>query len=205
MPSAATTEAQVCSLALAYVGHAQPLLSLTENSSAARACKTIYGPTRDALLESHNWKFAKRHQALALLSGVSRTAWAYCYALPADCLVPRSIWPGTRTPHRSDKIPFDWEAGDGTVAGPAILVTDHADAELEYTAQVETVALFSPGFVKALAWAIAVELCLVLPIKPQVAIAIEGKAKQALGAAKAGIDNSALKDAIVDSEYVTGR
>ena len=198
----ATTEAQVANLALAFVGHAAPITSLADNTAAARACNSIYAPARDALLERYNWKFARKHVVLALLSGVERTAWAYCYELPADCLAPRALWSGTRTPRVDERIPFDWEAGD---TGASILVTDQADAELEYTAKETTVAKFTPGFVKALAWAMAVELALVLPVKPALALRLDDKAKMALAQAVAAMEGTARKDAAPDSEYITER
>lgn len=198
----ATTEVQVANLALAYVGHAAPILSFNDNTAAARACRTVYEPMRDALLERYNWKFARKHAVLALLAGVERTAWEYCYELPVDCLAPRAIWPGIRTPRLDQRIPFDWEAGD---TGPSILVTDQVDAELEYTAKETTVAKFTPGFVKALAWAMAVELSLVLPIKPELALRVEAKAKVALAEAVAAMEGSARKDPPPDSEYVSER
>lgn len=198
----ASTEVGLCNLALVFVGHASPISSLNDNTAAARACKSVYESARDELLEKHNWKFARKHAVLGLLSGVERSAWAYCYELPVDCIAPRSVWPGTRTPTEDEKIPFDWEAGD---SGPSILVTDEPEAELEYTAKVTTVGLYSPGFVKALAWAIAVELCLVLPIDDDKAMKVDLKARRALLEAKAAIDTTGKKDPAPLSEYETGR
>ncbi len=207
MPSATTTEAQVCNLALVFVGHGQAILdNLDENTSEAKACKVIYSRVRDELLEKYSWKFAKRRAVLALSATEERSGWGFVYALPVDCLAPLYIYAGTRNPDGNGKIPFDWEAGvDGAIAGPALLLTDQEDAELVYTAQVKTVALFTPGFVKALAWAVAVELCLVLPVKPQVALAIEGKAKRALLEAKASMENHSQRDREPESEYISGR
>ena len=198
----ASPEAQIANLALAYVGHGQTLNALTESNAAARACTTVYASARDELLEKYNWKFARKHSVLALLSGVTRSAWAYCYELPVDCLAPRSIWSGIRTPTLDQRIPFDWEAGD---SGPSILVTDQAEAELEYTAKVTTVALFTPGFIKALAWAMAVELCMVLPVKPELALGIDKKAFRALAEAVKAMEGSAKKDPAPDSEYISER
>jgi len=205
--SAVTTEAEVCNGALLDVGHGQFIDNLNENTMEAKACKVIYARTRDWLLERFPWKFAQRRAVLALSLAETRNAWAYCYALPSDCLAPLSIaYPGLRNPQQGSGIRFDWEAGvNGAIAGPGILTTDQSGAELIYTAQVTTVALFTPGFVEALEWALAAKLCLVLPIKPGVALQVKAEARRSLHEAAAAMANHSFQDLSPESEFVTAR
>lgn len=200
MPSAATTAAEIANLALSYAGHGLDLDNLNEDTNEARAALRCYGPARDELLERYQWKFATKRATLAILANEERDGWGFVYALPADCLVPRYIWSGVRNPNADEKVPFDVEATDTG----ACLLTDAEDAVLVYTARIEEVSRFTPGFVKALAWAIAVELCLVLPIDAKKALAIENKATRARLEALAAQGNT-QKDRVAESEYITGR
>lgn len=196
----AISAVEVCNLALSYVGHGLDLDNLNEDTNESRSAKRCYVPARDELLERKEWKFATRRATLALLAGEERDGWTYVYALPSDCIAARSIYAGTLTPTEDQKVPFDIEA---TATG-ACLLTDEEDAILIYTARIEETSRFTPGFVKALAWHIAVELCLVLPIDDDKAQKIEKKAAQALlqgYAAQANLQKSVPPE----SEYVSGR
>lgn len=205
MPSSVASEADICNGALVCVGVGQFLDNLSEDTAEARACDQIYARTRDALLEKAPWKFARRRAVLAL-STEERTGWAYVYALPSDCLAPLFLDPGVLMPAAAERVPFDWEAGtSGSVAGPALLLTNQEEAELHYTARVENVSLFSPGFVEALEWAIAAKLALVLPIKPALAAQAKVEAKRLLLEATATMLNHSQRSPAAESEYVSGR
>lgn len=182
---ATTAPHQVCNLALSYVGNGQTINSLTENTLEAKQSLLHYGPTRDELLEGFPWRFATRRAVLAELSE-TRTGWDYVYALPADFLAAQRIWNGRRLSRPEDEVPFELEAlGAGVNPSGKCLLTDQEDAELIYTAECPTVALWSPTFVQAVAWALAVKLALVVPVKPQLAALAETKAAAALRKARA--------------------
>ena len=207
MASSTTTEVEVANEALLYVGVSQTVNDFDESTAEAKACKAFFAKTRDALLEKFWWKFATSRSFLALLSSEERSNWAYTYALPANCIAPRYIDPGVRNPREDQRIPFDLEAllsGAGVVNG-LCLVTDQPDAELVYTARVENVALWSPGFVTAMAWHLAVQLALVLPIKPELATRALAMAKVELGEAKVMQLRGHQPDLPAPSEYTTAR
>lgn len=161
---ATTTEAQVCNLALLAVGQREQIQSLTEQSTHARICNTIYGPTRDKLLSMFAWSFATKRAVLALTTE-TRTDYKYTFAVPANYLgAPCLMMAGQRFAPKP-AIPFKLEpnnAGNGL-----ILLTDYETPELAYTVNNTTPALFSPSFVYALASAMAVQLALGLAVKPQ--------------------------------------
>lgn len=176
----ATTEAQICNLALLKVGQREQILSLGENSASAQACAIAYPQARDSLLASWPWRFAAYRATLALLANVERSGWEYAYALPADCLEARSVYPGARVVPEESKVPFaiEHEPGVGRV-----LLTDQEDAELLYTRKVETVVLYPPLFVEALAAKLAIELAFGHAVKPALADQLLKSAELALSRA----------------------
>ena len=167
------TDAQICTLALNRVGEKQPLGSLKDATNAGRLCRLVYPLARDGALEEFPWPFARRRAALALLAddeddaeARENTGYAYVYALPSDCLVPRYLETGLLNPAEDQKIPFELE--DDADQSTGVLLTNQEDAELVYTWRVTETAKFTPLFADALAWRVAYELCFSLPVKPAV-------------------------------------
>lgn len=207
MPAATTAPHQVCNLALSYVGNSRRLNSLAEATTEAQQCSLHYEATRDELLETFPWRFATRRAELAVLAE-ERTGWDFVYQLPSDCLQPQRIWDGFRVARPENRIPFDVEAtlnGAGTGVAGRCLLTDQEDAELIYTAECPSVALWSPTFVQAVAWALAVKLALVVPVKPQLAAQIAVAAARALERAKAAQLNARQEDVEPLSSITTAR
>ena len=159
----ATSEVQICNRALLRIGQKSTIAALTESSAAAQACRLIYEPARDEMLEEFPWPWAKKQATLALLEDEERTPWSYAYALPADCIKARHIWTGIRRPANDERIPFEIQTKDD-LTGP-MLLTDQEDVELIYTAKVTAVNVFSPLFADALAWKLAIDLAMGLPVK----------------------------------------
>lgn len=199
----ALSEEEICNRALLRIGQRQTIDSLDEETVQAQACKALYADTRDALLEAVPWPFATKRAALAVLANNQRSGWEYVYALPADCLAPRYIYPDKRMPAREEKIPFQLEHDPATQK--TVLLTDKADAELIYTRRLETVALFPAVFVDALAWALAADLALSLAVKPQVAAAMQQKAELALRRAAAAAFMQQQPDVLPEAEHIRAR
>lgn len=196
---------QVCNIALSFVGNGQDINSLEENTLESKQSKIHYAATRDDLLEVFPWRFATRRAVLARLA-VERTGWGFVYAVPADLLAVQRIWNGERRSRSDDQIPFDIEAlVTGTNVSGRCLLTDKEDAELIYTAECPAVALWTPTFVQAVAWALAVKLALVVPVKPQLAALADGKALTALKKAKAAQLNGIHVDVEPPSPLTTSR
>lgn len=196
----ASSAAAICNLALIRVGQRDFIDSLQEATLAAQVAAACYDLTRDALLEAFDWSFARRRAVLGRLT-LTRTEYAYTYALPADCVIARYI-EGTRT-YAGDwdfpspmpttpGIPFATELNDdGTLR---IVVTDDVAPTLVYTSRVTSPGLFSPLFTQALAWALAVEFVTALPVKPELAARAIQQAQQSLLVAEASAANEATAD-----------
>lgn len=200
--AAVTTPAQVCNLALAAVGSRQFIDDLGEATLEAEVCNRLFASVRNELLAAWPWRFATRRAVLGLTAEV-RTGWGYCYTLPADCLVARRIWDGKRLPGAGQSIPFSKELNDA--GGGFLLVTDQPQAELEYTAEVTTVALWPPHFVTAVAAVLATHLASALSVKPQVSELMMRRAQLALTRAAAVDANEAQRDEEPDSEFIRER
>lgn len=210
---AATAEAGVCNLALTAIGNTAFVDDLDEDSTEAKVAKEIFAFSRDVVLERFEWRFAARRATLALdagaVSGLARNGWLYVYALPADCIAPRRITvDGIRNPNAENRIPFAIEASASVAGGPVdarVLLTDQAEAELQYTSRVETVALWSPLFVDALKWNLAAQFALGIQKKPAVAQAMTAQFERAIGQAFAAQLNQGREDRPPDSEFISVR
>ena len=78
-----TTDVSICNQALNRIG-AKSILSMDENTENARRCKTLYDPTRKALLRMHPWSFAKRRVQLSPVSTYPSFGYQNAFPLPRD-------------------------------------------------------------------------------------------------------------------------
>jgi hypothetical protein len=213
----ATVEADICNVALYRIGQKEMIASLDEASVQASACKVLYPNARDVVLASFLWAFAEKYATLALLVP-TRTGWSYEYQLPSDCIAPRYISTGVRPGALTstvDSICLPASAGAGQKIAFAIgasddgtgriLLTDQAQAELVYTARITTVIAFPPLFIEALAYRLAADLALGLPVKPGVADQMERAFQMALARAGAAEFRGQQNDPQSDSEFITVR
>lgn len=96
-----TSPIDICNNALAAVGSRSTIASLDEGSNEALQCRLQYESTRDTLLRSAPWGFARRVASGALLktaTGISPwdssqppPPWQYQYAYPSDCILFRYL------------------------------------------------------------------------------------------------------------------
>lgn len=217
----ATVESDICNRALLRVGQKQTISNLeTDTTTPGALCRVLYAQCRDEVLEGFPWPFAAKHQVLALLP-TTRSGWAYMYELPEDCLFPRYIYAGVRpggaAPVTSSaiiaatlgrlpalqKVPFTVELSDDGAG--RVLLTDQSAAELIYTAEVADVTAFPPLFVSALAWRLASELALALPVKAALADWANKQYLAELARAGATAFRGAQEDPQQDATYIASR
>jgi hypothetical protein len=141
----ATSVVQIVNNALVKLG-ANAILSLTEDSEAARAANLIYEQIRDAVLRDHVWNFAKKRIELAKDSDTPAFEFSFQYTLPSDCLRVLQM-------EELDMI-YKIESGK--------LLTDESPAKILYVSRVEDVNLFDSMFVEALSARISAELAVTL-------------------------------------------
>lgn len=148
------SDVTICNLALSHIGDDR-INSLDDATRQGRACKLLYATSRDAVLREHPWNFATGREYLALLSGVTPVGRSYAYAYPSDCIFAREIW---QEVEQLTPTPF----AVLRISGQRVIVTDEANAALEYTARVTDTTQFDALFIDALSYKLASELAMPL-------------------------------------------
>ena len=132
-----------CNSALQKVG-SRGIMSLTEDSREARACRKAFDSNRRAELRKHPWKFAIKRVVLAPDSDTPAFDYLYQFTLPADCV--RILFPQ------------DWTT-DWAVEGRKIL-TNYGGGilNLRYVADIEDCTLWDAAFYDMVAISLALDL-----------------------------------------------
>ena len=160
----AISETSICNMALARIG-ANRITSLTDGSPQSIICTLHYEQTRDALLRSHCWRFARARQTLSQNVSDPEFEWTYQYDLPNDFLAMISVYTDSDQP---DKSTVDSYALEGKM-----LMTEDSTCEIRYIKQVKDPTQFDPLFVEV--------LVLQLAMKFVVALAQDSNARQDIG------------------------
>lgn len=136
----------ICKEALALLGQTKAMISIDDDTKAARLCKQFYEAERNKLLRKHPWSFALKQARFAKTTETPLYDFANIFRLPADCL--KFIRPATLD------SPF-------LKIGPAIYSNEDTFYGL-YVWEISNPILFDVLFVDALALALAKKLCMPL-------------------------------------------
>lgn len=130
---------EIANLALEKLGDEGEIISLDEDSRAARAVNACFAMMRDAVLRDHPWDFARHRVSLA--ASTEQPAWGGWTAFPKP----------------ADFIRFVEEEKDQSyrLEGRAILAMTAGPLNILYIRRVENTGEFDPLFVDALACRIA--------------------------------------------------
>ncbi len=142
-----TDAVSICNLALQRVG-AKAISSLTEDTTAGRACNRVYAQARDSELRAHSWTFAKERVLIAADSTDPPYGAAKRYALPSDSLriLPTNGVDGTDT------------QDDFEIFG-RFIHTDHSSPiRLNYVKRITDEETFDSLFVELLIARIAMDI-----------------------------------------------
>lgn len=198
-----TSELDIWNKALRHVAIGVEVKSLTENSTAAAACRAFYDDAVDAVESDFPWPFTIVQGALTLLVDNTATAgaeWQYTYQKPIDCLRLWRIRSGQRRDTLATRIPYRETAGGQ-------LQCDLQAATAEWTQRVTDVTQFPTTFVTALAYRLASEIAIVITGGDTFKLA--DRAAQlyqlALLQAKALAAQSEVPDAPVDATWISDR
>jgi hypothetical protein len=204
----ATSDAEICNLALGHLGDSDGIASLDEASKAARACNLYYEQARDEVLQEMQPPFARRTAALGLVTdytaGTAFYEYGYAYRFPADALAVFRIQNGatryaTATNRPAWRIMSD---DDG-----ALLYMDQADAVVEYTVRITDPSRFTPDFVQALALKLAAYIAPSLTGGDPTKLRERNLAlyQHQLGIAMTNAANQQQPDVPVDTGYLSAR
>lgn len=151
-----TSVVEICNLALGEVGARAQIQSIEEASREAQLCRLYYRPARREALRDHDWGFASKSEALALVGGARvPPPWRFAYGYPSDCLALREIL-GEGAPGEPRGEPF--EIAVNRALDGRLVLADRPRALARYTADVANTTLFDAGFVGVLAARLAVDL-----------------------------------------------
>lgn len=95
----------ICNRALLAIGSQSQISSLTEGSTQADACATLFTPTYESLARMAFWNCLRKQIVLSLIAAAAGTPenpqgttlpyppvpWLYSYQLPSDCLQARFL------------------------------------------------------------------------------------------------------------------
>lgn len=119
-----------------------------EGSPQAIKCRTHFEQTRDALIESHTWRFASGRKKLVQDTVDPDFEYENQFILPADYMVRKSVWSGNG-PQRTN-FSYSLE-GDR-------LLTNEGEINLRYIKRVTDPTKFNPLFIEAFVLKLALKL-----------------------------------------------
>lgn len=162
------SEVSICNSALRKLGQGR-IVSLTEDSTNARAMNACYVDLRDAELEAHPWGCARKRATLSPDTAEPNDTYSYQYTLPADCL--RILKP--------TDVYLDWQ-----IEGGRILTNTGTTIDLPYVFRLTDPNAMPSTLREAIACRIAAENCELLTQSTTKLQAIADMRKQALAEAR---------------------
>lgn len=156
----AISETSICNMSLGRIGSQRinDLSNAEENGIEAIQCRLHYEQTRDALLRSHMWRFARGRSTLsqnaAYTADTTTFEWTYAYDLPGDFLAMKSIWEDAGYGEVGQQYPY-------SIEGKQIL-SEETSMKIRYIKRVEDVTKFDPLFIDVLILQLAIKLCMPL-------------------------------------------
>lgn len=168
-----TSIISICNLALASIGK-DSINALSEPTVEARACNRFFAPARDALLQAYPWRFAGRTRSLAAIENDRPGEWTYAYDRPVGCLAIRGVRSALDVTGDSSVGGVFSGGASSTTGGHAydaeggMIYCNLSPAYLNFTERLTDPTKYSPLFVDALAWHLAVRLAMPLTRDPQV-------------------------------------
>lgn len=137
----AESNTSICKQSLAKIG-AKTIVNFedaTESSTQAIECRLHFVPTRDALIRSHSWRFARDRKVLSQdVTDPVGTEYDNQFILPVDFLAMRSIYEGRFS---------DENIASYSLEGQRLLTND-STMEIRYVKKVTDASKFDPLFVE---------------------------------------------------------
>lgn len=139
---AALSETQICNMSLSDIGSKRinDFDSVTEDSPQMIMCRLHYEPTRDALIRSHWWRFARARTTLSKDTTDPDFEWDNQFILPNDYLRFRSI---------EEEAGYTSRSRRHAIEGDRFL-TNFSTVNMRYIRRVTDVTKFDPLFVQML-------------------------------------------------------
>jgi hypothetical protein len=153
-----TTKTDIWNLALARVGQ-KPIASPDERTVQALACARAWDTARKEVLGGRKWTFNTVVEALEVISDQTVVNWDYVYGRPVNAL---ALWSVFTEETEDQERGEDFRELFLPVLSKRIIVTNAADAYVEYAYDTEEISLFDPAVVSALSYRLAADIALPL-------------------------------------------
>lgn len=170
---AVSSPEDVINIALRDIGWLRPISDLYEGTKAARVALDIYSETRDEIIRSADWAFARRVVPLTLVKGppppggynpvemwdntYAPPPWLYEYAYPSDVVEFCAVMSPPGPLPVLDPKPARWRRdNDQNLPGaPSVILCDLSHAIGIYRGRVTNPQTWDVGFVATLVAALA--------------------------------------------------
>lgn len=146
----ALNETRICNMALGRIGATRinDYTDTSESSTEAIQCRLHYAQTRNALLRSHSWRFARARAELSEDSTAPDFEWDNQFILPTDFFRFRSIYEEDGTTSKSRRHAIEGQR----------LLTNLSEVSLRYIRKVTNPTKFDPLFVEVLVLRLALKM-----------------------------------------------
>lgn len=146
------TKTDICNLALSHLGSAKTIATIEERNAEAFALKQFYDSALIKTLRDFFWPFARRYYTLELVSDQNNpSGHAFAYRYPPNCVNIKKILSGYRVDTRETVVTYKVVSDETGM----LILTDQAQAVIEYTHEVTEASKFSPDFVMAFSFLLA--------------------------------------------------
>jgi hypothetical protein len=153
----AISNTSICNMSLDKLGAARINDLDADQSPQAIKCRTHFEQTRDALTESHTWRFASGRKKLSQDTVDPGFEYDNQFILPDDYMVKKSVW-GENGPRAT---PFSYSLeGDR-------LLTNESEINLRYIKRVTDPTKFDPLFVEVFILKLALKLVALAGANPK--------------------------------------
>ena len=153
----AISNTKICNMALRKLG-AKRINDLdTDSSVNAIDCRLHFEQTRDALIQSHFWRFASAREDLSQDTVDPDFEWESQFILPTDYMVKKSVWSGAG-PYKTT-ISY-------AIEGQRIL-TNENDIKLRYIKRVTDPTEFDELFIEVFVLKLALKLVALAGANPK--------------------------------------
>lgn len=147
-----SSELQIWNLALDLVGQT-PVVTIDENSIAARKCRLRWYHVREAVFRSHPWKCISKQASLTAAAAAPLHNWLYAFPLPADYV---------------RMIGMDLASRQYKTYG-SVLYTNTSPAEIDYVYRCTDCTRYTGDLEKCLYLNLAYELAYSIPQSVEIA------------------------------------
>jgi hypothetical protein len=161
-----TTIEGICNQALDVIGYPHHIGNIYEGTKAARVALDLYVQTRDEILASQPWYFARSELTLAATGTNAALPWPFEFTYPTNAI---RLWFVKPAVIPVDPAPIRWlESYDTNLGGTKrSILTTFSPAVGVFTQRVGDPASFPPEFVFTLVVALAKKMRAPLGMKEQ--------------------------------------